>query len=362
MESLRKRTVKALVPVVVSITIGTVGFWVLDEGRHSVIDCAFMTVITLATVGYREVIPLNDAGKVFASLLIVMGMGSLIYFGSTLIAFFVEFDIRQIRRKKKMQKNIERLSGHVIVCGVGTTGARVVQELMDTQTPFVMIDTMENQLKAVCEVEGKILEDVLFIHGDATEDRILDRAGIDRASGLVSALRNDKDNLYLILSARQINPKLRIVARATERDAPQKMLRAGADKVVAPNILGGMRIASEIIRPDVVEFLDIMLRDEEEKTRFEQVALPHDSPLLGKKLSDTEISNATDVLVIAIRDGDGNFIYNPAPETVISVGAVLVVLGAMESVIRLRNSVADDSASPLPANRPSAASNDKIDG
>jgi voltage-gated potassium channel len=340
MDSLRKRMVKALIPVVVSITIGTVGFWVLDEGRHSVIDCAFMTVITLATVGYSEVIPLDDSGKIFASVLIVMGMGSLIYFGSTLIAFFVEFDLQHIRRKRKMQKNIERLSGHVIVCGVGTTGARVVHELMDTQTPFVMIDTVEHQLKAICEVEGKILEDVLFIHGDATEDRILEQAGIGRASGLVSALRNDKDNLYLILSARQINPKLRIVARATETDAPQKMLRAGADKVIAPNILGGMRIASEIIRPDVVEFLDIMLRDREQKTRFEQVVLPEGSPLVGKKFSDTKLRKATDVLVIAIRDGDGNFIYNPGPETVISEGAVVVVLGAMDAVIKLRKSLA----------------------
>jgi voltage-gated potassium channel len=339
MNSLRKRIVKALIPVVVSITIGTVGFGVLDEGRHSVIDYAFMTVITLATVGYSEVIPLDDAGKVFASILIVMGMGSLIYFGSTLIAFFVEFDLQHMRRKRKMQKNIEKLSGHVIVCGVGTTGSRVVHELMDTQTPFVMIDTMEHQLKAICEVEGKVLEDVLFIHGDATEDRILEQAGIGRASGLVSALRNDKDNLYLILSARQINPELRIVARATERDAPKKMLRAGADKVIAPNILGGMRIASEIIRPDVVEFLDIMLRDKEQTTRFEQVVLPEGSTLFGKKLSDTKIPKATDVLVIAMRDGDGNFIYNPRPETVISEGAVFVVLGAMDSVIKLRKSL-----------------------
>jgi voltage-gated potassium channel len=156
----------------------------------------------------------------------------------------------------------------------------------------------------------------------------------------VAALPSDKDNLYIILSARQINPRLRIVARAIERDAPPKMMHAGADRVVSPNLIGGLRIASEMLRPQVVEFLDQMMRDPDQNTRIEQVVLPEQSSLVGKRLVDTNIRKATDVLVIAICDKDGNYTYNPGPETVLTDEAILVVLGSMESVLRLRESVA----------------------
>ena len=336
---------KALGTVVFACVFGTGGFYLLDQGQHTVTECFFMTVITLATVGYREVIPLDMYGQLFASMLIIFGMGTLIYFGSTLIAFWVELDLRHARREKKMKKRIDDLKDHIIVCGTGTTGGRVVDEMIDTKTPFVMVDVDEEKLLALHEKNMEKAPDLCFIHGDATEDKVLAAAGIDRAAGLVAILRNDKDNLYLILSARQINPDLRIVARATEEDAPAKMLRAGANKVIAPNILGGMRMASEIIRPDVVEFLDIMLRDKKQNTRIEQVALPPGSPLAGKKLSDTNIRKATDVLVIAMRTDD-DFVYNPGPDTIITESAVLVVLGSVGSVIKLRDSLKGQIGSP----------------
>ena len=361
MDEIKKRLIKASAAVIICISIGTVGFRLVDDGQHSIVDCVFMTVITLATVGYNEVIPLEtDFAKLFASILIVVGMGSLIYFGSTIIAFFVEVDLRHLRRIKKMEKKIAGLLNHVIVCGVGTTGSRVVSELRETNTPFIMIDTHQEQfdkLKENCQDKGAGL---LYITGDATEDHVLEAAGIDRASGLIAALRNDKDNLYLILSARQINPKLRIIARATEESAPLKMIRAGADKVVAPNIIGGMRIASEIIRPDVVEFLDVMLRDKEQNNRIEQVVIPDDSPLVGRTLASTKIRKATDVLVIAIRNVDGKFTYNPGPDTIMEAGAVLVVLGAMESVLKLRKSISSNTSFNLI--RPSTQASKIIDG
>jgi voltage-gated potassium channel len=328
---------RALGTVVIACTVGTIGFYVIDDFQHTLLECFFMTVITLATVGYGEVVPLGPAGQIFASILIIFGMGTLIYFGSTLIAFWVEYDVRHARRRKRMQKAIEDLSGHIIVCGAGTTGARVVSEMLKTKTPFVVVDVREEHLEAMCQVDGMWRQDILFIHGDATEDKVLEQAGITRAKGLVAALRNDKDNLYLILSARQINPRLRIVGRATEEDAPSKMLRAGADKVVAPNLLGGLRIASEMLRPDVTEFLDVMMRDTEQATRFAQVALPAGSTLAGQKLCDTKIRKATDVLVIAIRRKSGEFIYNPGSDTVLEEEAILVVLGATDSVIRLQD-------------------------
>jgi voltage-gated potassium channel len=348
MENHRKRMAKALSAVLIMISFGTLGFWIIEGGKTSIWDCFYMTIITLSTVGYGEVIPLDTAGRIFASLMIVTGMGSLIYFGSTVIAFWVEFDLRGARRRRRMQKAINQLSDHVIVCGVGVTGSRVVRELVETMTPFVMVDLDQDKLSRVSERFAAAQSPVLGIHGDATEDEVLQDAGIMRAMGLIASLRSDKDNLYLILSARQTNPSLRIVARAMEKDAPPKMIRAGADRVVAPNLLGGMRIVSEMIRPDVVEFLDVMLHDREQNTRIEQVCLPEGSPLIGRKLCDTRIRKATDVLVIAVRDGDGEFAYNPGPETVLTSGSTLVVLGARDSVIKLRKSLGSGHETLIP--------------
>ena len=342
MEPNGKRVMKATSAVLIAITVGTIGFKLLATNEASLFDCFYMTIITLSTVGYAEVVSLNTAGHLFASVLIVMGMGALIYFGSTIVALWVETDLQQVRRRKKMQKDIDALRGHVIVCGCGTTGSRVVEELMDTQTPFVVLDSNPEAINAMVQSYAAAQNKKglpLHINGDATEDKILFQAGIERASGLVAALRSDKDNLYLIFSSRQLNPDLRIVARAMEKDAPPKMIRAGANRVVAPNILGGLRIASEMIRPDVTEFLDIMLREKEQNHRIEQVTLPVNSPLIGRKLSDSRIRKATDILVIAIRNSDGTFEYNPGPDTVLREETTLVVLGAMESILKLRKSL-----------------------
>jgi voltage-gated potassium channel len=348
MESPAKRIGKAFAIVIIAITFGTVGFMFLSEKPVTLFDCFYMTIITLSTVGYGEVIELTDWGRAFASVLILTGMGSLIYFASTIVAFWIEIDLKQIRLRKRMQKKIDRLNKHLIVCGAGTTGGRVLDELLDTKTPFVVVDINEDVLHAFAasKKRHRFFDNFLYVKGDATEDAVLFNAGIERASGLVAALRNDKDNLYLILSARQLNPGMRIVARATERDAVLKMERAGADKVVALNLLGGMRIASEMIRPDVTEFLDLMLKDKAQNHRIEQVNLPDDSPLAGRKLSDSKIRKAADVLVIAIKNRDGKFLYNPGSDTVLKKNSTLVILGAIDDIIKFRKSLNGEIVSP----------------
>ncbi len=338
-QSIKNRIIKALSALLIAITVGTIGFWIIEGGKASVGDCLYMTIITLSTVGYGEVIPMSALGRGFASFLIIFGMGTLLYFASTVVAFWVELDMTEVRRRRKMQKTINSLDNHVIVCGVGATGGHVVRELIATRTPFVMIDTDQERLDRLDAVAGEQGQRGLSVVGDATDDKILAEAGIERARGLVAALRNDKDNIYIILSARYTNPKLRIIARAMEKDAPPKMIRAGADQVVSPNLIGGLRIASEMLRPEVVEFLDMMMRDMDKHTRIEQVTLPLESPLEGKKLSDTNIRKSTDVLVIAVRNKDGKYTYNPGPDTVLSQEATLIVLGAADSVIRLRKSI-----------------------
>ena len=344
-QNIKKRIIKALSALLTAVTVGTIGFWIIEGGEVSIGDCLYMTIITLSTVGYGEVIPMTPLGRGFASFLIIFGMGTLLYFASTVVAFWVELDMTKVRRRRKMQKTISQLEDHIIVCGVGATGGHVVREFIATKTPFVMIDTDKERLERLHAVSVEQGCEALSVAGDATDDRVLHKAGIEKARGLVAALRNDKDNIYIVLSARHVNPKLRIIARAMEKDAPPKILRAGADQVVSPNLIGGLRIASEMLRPEVVEFLDMMMRDMDKNTRIEQVPLPPDSPLEGKKLSDTNIRKSTDVLVIALRDKYGKYTYNPGPDTVLAREATLIVLGAADSVIRLRESILGKSRS-----------------
>jgi voltage-gated potassium channel len=336
---IKQRLLKALIAVSIATAVGTFGFYFISGGTTPIGDCLYMTITTLATVGYGEVIPMTPLSRAFACFLIVFGVGTLLYFASTVVALWVELDMSKVRRRRKMEKTISQLSNHIIVCGVGTTGGHVVRELIATKTPFVMIDTNEAKLEEMHTVAAQLGKRALGIVGDATEDKVLEDAGISRARGLVAALRNDKDNLYLILSARYTNPKLRIVSRATEEDAAPKIMRAGADRVISPNLIGGLRIASEMLRPEVVEFLDMMMRDMDKNTRIEQVTLPPGSPLSGMKLANTNIRKSTDVLVIAVRDKNRKYTYNPGPDTVLSEEATLIVLGAADSVIRLRESI-----------------------
>ena len=337
--NIKKRILRALTALLVAVTVGTVGFYILEGGTVPLTSCLYMTIITLSTVGYGEVIPMDGPVRAFTSVLIVFGMGTLIYFGSVVVATWVEMDMTKLRRRKKMEKKIAALNNHIIVCGVGTTGAHVARELFAVKTPFVMVDSDAERLESMHTLLHTAPDNLLYIVGDATDDAILEEAGIERAKGLAAALRNDKDNLYITLSARQTSPRMRIIARATEKDAPQKMLRAGADQVVSPNLIGGRRIAAEMVRPEVVEFLDTMMLDMDRNTRFEQVVVPAGSPLVGKRFSDAEFRAATDILIIAIRDKHGTYTYNPGPDVALTEDSTLIVFGASAAVIRLKESV-----------------------
>jgi len=337
MDVLTSRMIKAATAVLIAVATGTFGFWLLAPEPTSLFSCFYMTIISLSTTGYGEVIPLNDEGRLFASLLIVFGMGTLIYLGSTIVAFVVEADLHKIRRRKKMIKALSPLRDHVIVCGAGTTGSRIAAELLDTHTPFILLDIAEDSLASFRDSHRthSRFDDLLELQGDATDDPVLQQAGILRARGLIAALRSDKDNLYLTLSARQINPALRIVARATEQDAPMKMTRAGADAVITPNLIGAMRMASEMIRPTAVALLDEMLRDKNLNNRFEEATLPAGSPFAGRSISESGLRSLADVLIIAIRKMDGTFLYNPCDDTIVPPGSSLVVLGSVDAVTTL---------------------------
>ena len=339
-----RRLLTAAGVLVFVLVLGATGYHQLGTGRWTWSDCFYMTVITLSTVGYGETLAGFDTvplARPWTVGLILLGSGTLVYFVSTFTALIVEGDLGGALRRNRMRKRVEGMKDHVIVCGVGTTGIHVVAELVATETPFVAIDQNEERLVRLQEEHGdKVMHWVL---GDATDDEVLRDAGIERCRGVVAALHDDKDNLFVTVTVRALNPRARIVAKAIEPTAVEKMRRAGADSVVSTNYIGGMRLVSEMIRPQVTQFLDQMLRDRTKNLRIEEVEVPAGSPLVGLALRDTGIRKAADVLVIAVREPGGEIVHNPPPTSVLSAGLTLIVLARTKDVQRLRAGILDGS-------------------
>jgi voltage-gated potassium channel len=326
------------------VAIGTVGYFALGHGRWRVADCAYMTVITISTVGFGELGRMGDVpgARSLTVGLILSGVGVLAYMQSNLTALLVEGIIGQAWRRRRMLKDIAGLSGHIVVAGAGGTGKHVIEELVATQTPFVAIDRNEHVLNQVSnEICGGKMR---YVHGDATLDHVLLEAGIQRARGVVAALTLDKDNLYVTLSARSLNAQARIVSKVVEDEAAPKILKAGATSIVNPSMIGARRLASELIRPEVNEFLDQMLRDKDKNLRLEEVVVVHGSSFAGLALKDTPIRRETRALVVAVRGNDRTFAYNPEPEYVITEGTTLIVLGETDSILKLRQLVTGEVA------------------
>jgi voltage-gated potassium channel len=335
-----RRLSRGLLLLAAVLLIGTVGYHLIgwwNGLEWSYWDCLYMTVITVASVGYTEVFPVRTipGAQGFTMVVIFVGAGAVVYASSVLIALFVEEDLRHFLRRERMRKAIARMKDHIIVCGTGSTGLTVVRELIATKRPFVVIERDAERLARVVAEFGK--DEVVHVQGDATEDDVLTKAGIAQATGLVTALPTDKDNLFVTVSARQLNPNLRIVARAIEAGTAPKLLKAGAHRVVSPNAIGGMRMVSELIRPTVVEFLDKMLRDRERNLRIEEVPVPPNSPLVGQPLRSAPIRRITQLLVIAAWEPEPDrYTYNPGPDYVLTADVVLIVLGEVDDVIKLR--------------------------
>jgi voltage-gated potassium channel len=327
------------------VLVGAIGFFALGRGRWGFGDCVYMTIITISTVGFGELRDMAQVpgARVLTVGLILSGVGTLAYMQSNLTALLVEGTIGQALRRNRMKKAIAALSRHIVVAGAGSTGKHVIEELVATQTPFVVIDRNQPHLERVSTelMGGKML----YILGDATEDHVLIEAGVDRARGIVAALTHDKDNLYVTLSARSLNPSARIVSKIVEDEAGPKVLKAGATSLVNPTMIGGRRMASELIRPEVNEFLDQMLRDKDKNLRLEEVIVPRGSSFVGMMLKDTPIRRETRLLVVAIRSTstDRTFTYNPEPDHIITEGTTLIVMGEADSVVKLRNLVAAET-------------------
>ncbi|HUJ62412.1 MAG TPA: potassium channel protein [Kofleriaceae bacterium] len=334
-----KRLIYGLVAIVVVVLGGGFGYYAIGDGRWSLSDCMYMTVITVTTVGYDEVLHgMKDVeyARAFTVLLLIFGTGSIVFFASTVTAFIIEGDLRNVLFAQRMKKRMKRMKDHVVVCGAGSTGRNVIEELLKTGVSVVAIDTRESELREIAEAFPKA--EFVYIVGDATDDDIMAQANFAGARGVVAALSSDKDNLYLTVSARQQSPSTRIVARCAELSHVDKIKRSGADAVVSPNFIGGMRLVSELLRPAVVRFLDDMLRDRRAAFRIDEIRLGDRTGELGATLRDARVRERFGMTVLAIRTADdASWTYNPDAGEKLGPGMTLVVLGSAEQVAELRN-------------------------
>jgi voltage-gated potassium channel len=327
------RFVFILTILVFLVVFSTAGIMLIE--KWSFLDALWHTIITISTVGYGEIHPLSTAGKIFTMVVIVVAFAIFAYGASTVASMLFEGELKRIFVIKRMEKMASRLKDHTIVCGLGRTGLAAIKELWREKIPFVVIEKDEQRIEEAREKYPNLI----YIHGDATQDETLIKAGIKSAANLIVATANDADNLFITLSAKNLNPKIRIVTRANREENVLKLKRAGATEVILPNVIGGLRMASLAIRPSVVSFLDIVTHHGEIDLRLEEVNVPKGSPFHGKLLRELEIPKKTGVIVIGVRREDGSFILNPTSTTMVLEGDALIIIGTREQAEKLKELV-----------------------
>jgi len=317
---------RAMVLLIIVFVGGTVGYKIIGGPSHSWLDAAYMTTITLTTVGYREAINLESStvGQVFTMGLLLVGVGSFLYFFSNLTAFMVEGTMDRMFWRRRMTRKLNSIKNHFIVCGGGVTGRHVIEELIATDRGFVLVDRDAECVQALYESTGREFPVVI---GDATEVDALEKAGIDRASGIVSCISSDKDNLVVAFLSRERRADLRIVCRCSnDRDRPN-IIKAGANALVSPSHIGGLRLVSELVRPSAVSFLDNMLRDREANLRVEEMPITAGSKLDGVTISEFRDRVGVDLLILAVHLPDGTWRYNPDGKQELRAGMRFVFIG-----------------------------------
>jgi voltage-gated potassium channel len=326
---IRRRLFYAAATLIGIMLMGSTGYYFIFEGKSSFLDCLYMTVISLTTVGYGEVLGItgNPRAQIFTMLLITFGMGIILYSISTLTAMLIEGELTGMLRRRKMENKIKALSGHYIVCGGGETGFPLAVELVTSKASVVLIEQERDVIEGSRQVKG-----LYQVHGDATDDKNLIAAGIERATGITICLPSDNDNLYITMTARMLNPTARIISRMTNSRLKPKLLKAGATSVVSPNAIGALRMASEMIRPAAVEFMDNMLRSERGELRIHQIAVTGNSPLAGKTIMKSGLRDQFNLLLLGVRRQNDEFEFRPPSSFVLEAGMTLIVMGDIENI------------------------------
>jgi len=332
----KKRLYVSLLSLFLVLMVGVGGFHFI--GRGTLLDSIYMTVITLSTVGYGEVVEIskNPAARAFTVVFILLCLGTIAFAVSSITSFVIEGELKNILGRKKMDKAINKLKNHFIVCGTGETAITIIHELLLTKKNFVVIEPTKEHIEKLAD-----LDNVLFIHGDPADDEVLEDAGIGCARGILLALPSDEANLFVAVSARDLNPDIRIVSKGIDVGKHKKMIKAGSDAVISPAYIGGMRMVSEMIRPAVVSFLDLMLRERDKVLRFEEIPVHKGSYLIGKTLGVVRLAEKTGALLVAVkREGSDQFEFNPSGKTQIQENDNLVFI-ATQNMVKKLEGIAD---------------------
>jgi voltage-gated potassium channel len=330
----RDGTLQLIVGILFFILVflgGTIGYMLIEEWSFT--DALYMTVITLSTVGYSEVQKVSPGGRIFTMVLITMGVGFVFYLGGSVIQFMMEGRIREILGRRKLEKEIRTQKGHYIVCGYGRVGAGIC-DLLGSKPIGVVVVERDPETTARLNDRG-----VLHVAGDATDEENLINAGVEKARGLVAALKTDSDNVYVTLTARQLNPELFIMARAGEEKSENKLLAAGANKVVCPYSLGAHRMAQTILRPTVTDFLELTVMDKNRNIQVEEVPVHPSSKLINVVLQDSGIRQDFDLIIVAVRKAGGDMIFNPSSQTKLQGGDTVVAIGEKRNLERLEKTL-----------------------
>ncbi len=312
------------------VIIGILGYSFFEG--WNLVDSIYMTFITITTVGFGEVHPLNPAGKIFTIFLILGGMIAISVWLGAITSVVIHREIRPLFWRRKMQKNIQSLENHIIICGAGETANTVIDEFIRSSQKFVLIEKAPNVLSDLLETNPNLL----VVEGNATKDEILLEANIQKAKGIIAALPTDAENLFVVISAKALNPSIRVVSRAIDLQTQKKLKLVGADYVISHKILEGIRMASVMLRPTVVSFLDVIMRDTEITLRMEDLEVPPKSPFKNKTLRESKIPQVTGLIIIAVKKHTGQFIFNPGPNSVLEENDEIIVLGQPKQFEKLQ--------------------------
>lgn len=315
---------RSIIGLVSVIVFGTIGYMWIEH--WSVIDGLYMTVITISSIGYGEVHKLSDTGRVFTMVLIFVGFGVVGYVLVAASRLIIEGEVQKILTRRRFMKAIEKIKDHFVICGFGRMGAFVCQQFHARGIPFVVVENDQ-------ETQLRIMEAGYFLSpGDATQESVLQGANIKTARGLVSVLNSDAANVYVVLTARELNSNLEIIARAGEESAQKKLMRAGANRVISPYQVGGMRMVMAILKPEVMNFLEVAMDYRDLNIEIEEIKVLEGSEYIGKGLIDTDIRKDLNLIVIAVKKPNGKMVFNPGPRTEIEEGDTLIAMGEKKSL------------------------------
>lgn len=314
------------------IVVGIIGFMLL-EPRYTFLEAVYMTIITIATVGYREVYEPSEGVMVFISVLIVTSFGTFAYAVSAISAYIIDGEFREYFKEYKVKSEVSKLNNHVVICGYGRNGSQAVTIMEKHNQPFVVVE----QDPVVIEDIKKHSPEALIVSGDATHDEILLEAGIDKAKSLITTLPSDSNNLFVVLSARSINNKLKIISRASEDNSDKKLRIAGANNVIMPDKIGGAHMASLVMKPDIIEFMDYISAQGQIDVNLEEISFDElPSKFKNKTITEIGIRRITGANIIGLKESDGDFVVNPMPETVITAKTKMFVLGTPDQIKKLK--------------------------